>query len=73
MNNMSIHIPYWLASAIFGFVFCSFLYAVIRKATMWIFDIIQKNQEIASEDRLGKMADSAIAQIREKHGIQKEA
>ena len=70
---MNISIPQWILSAVFGFVFCSFLYAVIRKVTMWIFDIIQRNQEIASEERLNKMAEAAIAQIREKHGIQKEA
>ena len=70
---MNIHIPSWILSAIFGFVFCSFLYAVIRKVTMWIFDIIEKNQHIAEAEKRDKMVEAAIAQIREKHGIQKEA
>jgi len=70
---MNIHIPYWLASAIFGFVFCSFLYAVIRRLAMWFFEVRERNHEIAEKEKWDEITQNAIKQIREKHGIQKEA
>jgi len=40
---------------------------------MYISDKTWENMHIAEADKTQRMVDSAIAQIKEKHGIQKEA